>query len=193
MVAIGDIDVGENRPLGRLTSIALARDKVYVGRAASAFVDVYSRQGHVQPSVDVDVAQRTPTRADYQQAVDRMVGRFTDRLYRERMRSEVARIPMPSRLPFYGELFAGPDETLWVVISAPADPVTLLRVIGSDGAIIGDVSLPSAAIILEVGRDYILASRSPKELVPRLVMYGPPHQGAWLEQAYPEPRRFGGR
>ncbi len=173
---IGQTDLAENRPLGRLTNIAVGGNRIYVGTAESAFVDVRSVDGRSLPSISVGVARREATAADYERAIDRMVHGFTDRAYRERMRKEISRIPKPKWLPIYGEIFADPGGTLWIVISAPADSETVLRVIGHDGRVLGDVSLLSNAKVLEIGREHIIALESLEAPGQRIVVYKVPRQ-----------------
>lgn len=171
---IGEIDAGENRPLGRLTHIAVAAGRVYVGTAESAFVNVHQVNGKPLPAIDVRVPRREPTEADYQEAVDQMVAGFTDPGYREQMREDMLRMPQPDQLPVYGEILSDPRGSLWIVISAPADSVTVLRVIGPDGGVLGDVSLPRDARVLEVGEDYLLTLEHSELGEQRLVVYEAP-------------------
>jgi hypothetical protein len=169
---IGDFDLGENRPMGRLTSVALARDRIYVGTAESSVVDVYGLQGHGLAHVRVGHTPRRPTARDYERAIDRMVEGFTDRAFREQARAQLLRIPPPERLPPYGEIFSDAGGTLWIVTSAPADSLTRLRVMSPGGDPRGDVTLPADSKVLEVESDYVLTLQSGASGEQRIVLYG---------------------
>jgi hypothetical protein len=169
---IGEFDLGENRPMGRLASVAVARDRIYVGTAESSVVDVYSFQGRHLGGMPVGLAPRTPTARDYERAIDRMVGGFTDRTFREQTKAQLLRIPPPDRLPPYGEIFSDADGTLWVITSAPADSLTRLRVLGPDGTLRGDVTLPAESKVLEVESDYVLTLQTETSGEQRIVLYG---------------------
>jgi len=168
---IGEFDVGENRPLGRLTSIAIAKERVYVGTAESTTVDVYAFDGRRLSAIDIAVARREATARHYERAVDRMLEAFTDGGYREQMKRELLKIPRPDILPPYSDIVADVEGTLWAVISAPGDTVTQLRVIGADGHVRGDVTFPSGTRVLEVGPDYVLALEVTDVGEERIVLY----------------------
>lgn len=154
--SLGVVPLGENRPLGKVTRIALADDRIYVGTADSALVDVYGLDGRRLAALPIGVAPRAPTRRDYERTIDRMVAGMSDRAYRESLKRELLEIPMPDRLPPYTDLFTGPDGALWAVISGPGEDATRLRAIAADGRPLGEARLPVPARVLEVGQDYIL-------------------------------------
>jgi hypothetical protein len=101
-----------------------------------------------------------------------MVGGFTDRTFREQTKAQLLRIPPPDRLPPYGEIFSDADGTLWVITSAPADSLTRLRVLGPDGTLRGDVTLPAESKVLEVESDYVLTLQTETSGEQRIVLYG---------------------
>lgn len=161
--SLGEMPIGELRPLGRVTRLAMSDDRVYVGTADSAFVDVYGFDGRRLPSLDVGIVARAPTRRDFDRAIDAMVRPFTGRDARADMRSMLADVPMPEVMPPYSGLFVDPAGTLWVATAAPADGATAdgaprLRAIAPDGRILGDVRLPVELDVFEVGADYILGA-----------------------------------
>ncbi|MGH8570039.1 MAG: hypothetical protein ACREXU_19035, partial [Gammaproteobacteria bacterium] len=168
--SLGEIAIGENRPLGRLARIAMANDRLYVGTAESAFVDVYRLDGRRLGSLGISVEARSASRGNYERAIDRMLVGWSPN-DRDRVRNYLLSIPMPARLPPYSDLFANPEGELWAVISAPGDSVTRLRAIAPDGRILGDVQLPPETEVFEVGRDYILGAYSTEEGQQRVAMY----------------------
>jgi hypothetical protein len=58
-----------------------------------------------------------------------------------------------------------------VVLSVLGDSVTTLRVFGRDDRVLGDVSIPAALEIHEIGSDYLLASGETPEGEPWVRMY----------------------
>jgi hypothetical protein len=70
---VGLVAFGENRPLGRLASIAVGDGLLYVGTALSPSVDVYRTDGRHAGVLDVGVGVRPPTARNQLRAVERMV------------------------------------------------------------------------------------------------------------------------
>ena len=155
---LGEVPMGELRPLGRVTRLAMSNDRLYVGTADSAFVDVYSLDGQRQPALAVGIADRAPTRRDFERAVDAMVRPYPDRGAREETRNMLLDIPIPERIPPYDGLFADPAGTLWVATWAAADGNTRLRAIDPGGSVLGDLELPVELNVFEIGEDYVLGA-----------------------------------
>jgi hypothetical protein len=155
---VGRVAAMESRPLGKVTSIAVTRDFLYVGTKDSAFVDVYRNSGSPFGTVAVKVDRRRPLRLHYERAVDALVQPLADRGYREQMKQLLLDIPMPTNLPPYSALLADPDGMLWVVTSIAGDSSTTLRGIGSDGHVLMDLEIPRDLRVFEVGRDYVLGA-----------------------------------
>jgi len=171
LTSLGELPVGETRPLGKVSRIAMADDRVYVGTADSAFVDVYSLDGKRLPTIRVGTPVRAPTQRNYEKAIDASVVGLLDRNTRDAARRYMLKIPMPERMPPYTALFADPRGTLWVVTSAPGDSATTLRAITPDNRILGDVHLPAGLRVLEVGQDYILGTYEDEDGEPHVAMY----------------------
>ncbi|HEX7049353.1 MAG TPA: hypothetical protein VF188_03990 [Longimicrobiales bacterium] len=168
--SLGEMPLGEFRPLGRVTQLAMTDDRVYVGTADSASVDVYGLDGRRLTTLAVGIPARAPTRPDYERAIDVMVRPFPGRGDQQSMRRMLLEIPMPELMPPYFGLFGDPAGTLWVVTSGPAEP-TMLRAIAPDGRILGDVRLPVALEVFEVGRDYILGAYQDESGEQHVAMY----------------------
>jgi hypothetical protein len=156
--SLGVLPLGENRPLGRVTKVALGGDRIYVGTADSAWVDVYASDGRRIRAIEVGAPPRAPSTADYERAIDEMLAPFPDPGDRRRMKERLLEVPMPERMPPYVGLFADPDGTLWVDVSAPGDTLTTLRVFQRDGRALGTVRLPVRLKVFEVARDYVLGA-----------------------------------
>jgi hypothetical protein len=155
--SFGPFKVWEHRPLGRTAKIAVAGDRVYVGTADSAFVDVYSTSGEKLATMAVgENKPRRPTERNYERAIEELLLMFHDREMRDANRTFAAKIPPPEQMPSYSGIFTDPAGTLWVNLSAPGDGETRLRAIGADGAQLGEVMLPLDLVLFEVGEDYVL-------------------------------------
>jgi hypothetical protein len=159
------------RPLGRLASVALATDRVYVGTADSAVIDVYSLDGRRLAPLRVRVARRPATRAHYERAVDQSVDYVTNLDARRGLRASFLRIPMPRELPPYSAMFVDPEQLLWVVLSAGGDPDTRLQALRADGTVVANVRIPIGLTVFEVGVDYILGGYEDEDGEPHVALF----------------------
>lgn len=159
-VPFGDVNVGEVRPLGPITRLAVGKDGLFVGTADSDLVDFYSLQGLRVSDISLRLPPRAPSRQNYESAVDERMSRLPGgtNAARNRVRKELLAIPMPAKLPRYEALFVDPTGLLWVDTSAPGDPGTELRVVTEKGQIVGEVLLHGRVSVFEVGLDYILGA-----------------------------------
>ncbi len=155
-LTLGTFDLAQNRPLGRLTHIALASDRIYVGTAQSLAVQVYGMDGSSRGEIQISVPMRRPSDADYERAVELLVEGFTDVDEREHWKRELLKIPKPERLPPYREIYSDPGGSLWVVVSGPGEPSTVLEGFTATGDSKGYLVLPGRSRVLEVGFDYLL-------------------------------------
>ena len=64
----------------------------------------------------------------------------------------------PAQLPSYFGIFGDPDGVLWVQQSPPGAKRTDLLAMSTDGKILARTLIPMPVKILDIGRDYILAS-----------------------------------
>ncbi len=166
-----EVPAYEGGPLGKVTSIAVTDDILYVGTKDSAFIDAYSIDGNDVAVLSVDVALRPPTMEHFERSVDAIVvglGLVADR---EALKQIMLQRPMPEYLPPYASLLADPSGLLWVQLSLAGDAETRLRAIRSDGQVVGDVSLPRYMSVYEIGQDHILGAYDDDGGEPYLVMY----------------------
>jgi 6-bladed beta-propeller protein len=156
---IDTLSMGEARPLGHVTELAISRDRVFVGAADSAVIATYQLTGTAAGPLRTDVPPRPATSRHFDRAIDLQAAQLGDAASRDvarRMLHQAA--TMPEHLPAYSGLFADPDGNLWVEISIPGDSTTWLRGFGGDGRVLGDVRLPIELHVFEIGRDYVLGS-----------------------------------
>ncbi len=158
--AVSGIPVGENRPLGLKTRIALGDDRLYVGTSDSASVDVYDLSGRRQSALKVGGGVRSPTTHNYERAIDNLLAQLPGGTaqVRDMFKQRLMAIPMPEHLPSYSDLFVDPDGLLWAVTSAPGDEHTDLQVVAPSGQEVGSLRLPLEMRVLEIGRSYILGA-----------------------------------
>ena len=156
---------------GPRASIAVARDRVVVCPTDSDAVAAYSLTGVRRRSVPLRVPPRAPSRRDLERLADAEVALAPPGELRDTVRQRLLRLPAPARLPVCSNILTDPDDNLWVVLSVLGDSVTTLRVFGRDDRVLGDVSIPAALEIHEIGSDYLLASGETPEGEPWVRMY----------------------
>jgi hypothetical protein len=154
---IGTFPVYQDRPLGVVTKIAALGDRIFIGTEDSAYIDRFDFNGERHPGLRLGSPLRHPSLANFERVIDQRVSGFTDKSQREFWRKRFLSMPMPEYLPAYSALFAdSEDERLWVQISIPGDSTTVLRAVGLDGKIQGDVTLRQDLTVFNVAHGYIL-------------------------------------
>lgn len=169
---LGLAPVGESRPLGKLTQIAVSADRLYMGTQDSAWIDVLSLDGRLLLTLPVGGARRRVTLKHYEHTADALVASYSDANERKAMREWVLKTPMPEYLPPYGPLVVDPDGRLWVQLSFPGDSETVLRAVSNGGSVLAEVHLPLDLRVFEVGRDYVIGAYEEEETgEPHLALY----------------------
>lgn len=154
---IGDVPYVENRPLGKVTQLAISDSRLFVATADSGYVDSYSLSGKFVEAIRVGGEGRVPSDSNFDRALDSWVVQFPNRGTRTNMKKLLrSALSMPDRLPPYSDVLTDPDGILWVVLSAAGDPSTHLRAIDQAGQVRADLTLRTDVTVFEVGRDYIL-------------------------------------
>lgn len=158
------------RPLGKQTSLAVSANRLYVGTADSAFVSVFSHDGQLVGVVSVGGSARKPTQANFESAVNEIVSSIHGG-NAETVRKGLLAVPIPDRMPPYNALFTDEDDRLWIVLSRGGDVETKLRVLSATGVDLGDVRIPMAITVFEIGRDYILAKYDANNGEPHVALF----------------------
>lgn len=169
--AVPAVDVGINRPLGRVTSVVLERDAILVGTADTSALDRYGMDGTHLGRISFEAPVRTVSDSLYLAFVDdlsQLPG--DDATSRNRVREMLLRSPKPDRVPSYRHLLVDPLGWKWLVTSLGIDPVTRLVAIDPDGSP-RVVELPESLEVLEVGSTHILAKGSDEDGADRIVAY----------------------
>ena len=157
-------------PLAATTYLAVAGDRVFVGSADStSSVSAYSPDG-TMTVLKLNLAARQSTPAQRLRAAAAMAS-LAPKQMRAMAEDSLKVSPMPATLPPYSGLFGDTDGVLWVQLTVPGDPNTRLRAIGVDGRTLGEILLPPNVIVLEIGRDYVLAAYDDADDLPHLAMY----------------------
>ncbi len=168
---LGDVAVGEGRPLGKETRFALSANRLFVGTNDSAFVDVYTFDGRQVSARSLQLPPRAPSRANYEWAIETRVMQVSSADMRESGRQMLRGIPMPAVRPPYAGLFADPAGNLWAQVSMPGDGETWLRGLSPEGTIVADIRFPGDLTVFEVGRDYVLGAYEAETGEPHVAMY----------------------
>ncbi|HET8649848.1 MAG TPA: 6-bladed beta-propeller [Gemmatimonadales bacterium] len=158
LAGMGTMKAGETRPLGLLTRLAMTDDRIYLGTADSAFVDVYNLSGARVGALRVGGDRRPPTPADYDHAIEQMVAVFPGQADRDQTAKLLRTVPMPALLPAYSALLTDPEGVLWAVTSGPGDSITTIRGTSPDGSALGELKLPDFFRPFEVGLGYVLGA-----------------------------------
>lgn len=159
------------RPGGPGASVAVGTDRVFVCPTEASAVAVYSLTGAGNRSLPLRVPPRAPSRRFLERVADAGMMSMPPGPMRDTLRQRLLRIPAPAQLPPCSKILTDPGDNLWVVLSFPGDSVTTLRVFSRDDRLLGDVSIPAALEVLEIGSNYLLASGETAEGEPWVRMY----------------------
>lgn len=150
------LPLGEPRPLGRVTSLAVAGNRILVGTADSGIVDIYTISGETAPPIRFAAAPRQPTQRQYEAAIEKQLTMLPRAADREPVRTLMRSMPMPDAVPAYSAILADPLGVVWVQETVSGDGETRFRLL-RNGAEVGALRLPREITAFEVGFDYLLA------------------------------------
>lgn len=77
---------------------------------------------------------------------------------RPAMAEELAKVPMPERIPPISALFVDADGLLWVQTTPPGGANLEFLVVDGAGRVVARVRIPGRLTVFEIGRDYVLGS-----------------------------------
>jgi hypothetical protein len=145
-----------SHPLGKQTSVAIARDRIYVGTGDRYEVTAFDRKGRPVQRVRRDVQPAPLDGAAVARYLDSWVESVppADRpLTRQRFSDG----EHPDTYPAHARLLGDTRGYLWVQ-SFPRDAraATDWSVFGADGVWLGNLQLPANFHALEIGDDYVL-------------------------------------
>lgn len=160
-----------NRPMGRLTYLAVSDGVMFVGRADSAFVEKRDLSGNTLARFPLGRTGVAPSTAQYAAEVEvmlRMLSRPEDRV---RPREILMKVEAPASMPAFRALFADPSGAVWAVTSPAGDSVTILEGLDSLGQRFAPMHLPGDLDIRAVGRDHIVAIAEDADGTQRILMF----------------------
>lgn len=168
---VGLFPMGQARPLGRVTALAIGGDRLLVGTGASGEILTFDLRGRPAPPLTSRVPARPATLEHYDRAIARQLEMFRDPAGRKMGEEILRRIPMPTLLPAHGGLWADADGVVWVQLSLPGDAGTWLRGLTLANEVVADLRLPQEVRVFEVGRDYLLGSTVAPDGTPHVVQF----------------------
>lgn len=171
--SLGEIQAGQDWPLGAITQLAVTDAGVYIGTADTAVVSLYGWFGQRLRSVEVGNAHLTATAVEYDAALTSLISTVPGTAEQAASMREfmLKRFPMPKYLPAYRAIFTNGNGALFVVTSPLGDGVTELQVFDQSGANIGEVHIPVDLEVFEIGTDYLLGMSEDAAGEQRLVLY----------------------
>lgn len=168
---VGSLPLGESRPLGVVTRMAVGPGGIYVGTGDSSTLQIYGFDGRRIEDITIPIERRLTTAANYDAAVTRLVSGFAIASEREAAKKSMLAIPMPQYLPLFRDILVDPLGIIWVVTSAPGDSLTSLVAVRRDGSIQATATIRGDLAIHEVGSDYLLATRTTSGGEEEVVVY----------------------
>jgi len=143
-------------PLGPITTAVAVGDHIAVGVSDSARIWIIAPDGK-RSTITVPFTPRPPTDQEMSDAIDAVADMAPVPL-RPRLLPELKKAQKPATLPAYFGLFADPDGVLWVQQTPPGAKRTDFLAMSLDGKILARTIIPMTVKVLDIGRDYILAS-----------------------------------
>lgn len=157
-------------PLGRATSFGIVADRLFVGTGDSSVVRVYQLNGRAAASIRLRLPQRHTTGANYEHAIQELLAQIPTAIH-NKIKAKLMKFPRPNPAPSYGLLYTDTDDLVWVTLSLPGDRMTRLRAFDTTGRVRGEVVVPAAVTVFEIGHDYILGKSEDEDGEPHVVMF----------------------
>jgi hypothetical protein len=164
------------RPLGKTTYIAVSRDFVFVATGDSASIEVTPIEGLREGrsairSIKLPIAARAATRRQLEAASEPFLAWFPAGPGRDKMRSCMQSVPAPDRAPPYSAIHSDTAGTLWIQTSFAGDSTTRLLAMSPAGQRLGELDLPRALTIFEIGTDFVLGRYDAPSGEQHIVLY----------------------
>ena len=146
------------RPLGKITSIAIASDVVYVGTGDAFEVAVYSLGGERLAPVHEGRPQAPVTRSDIAAYIEDQVERRSgSRFDRKAVEQFYGRLEFPKTFPAYGRLLVDPMENLWIEdYPIPGQGVRGWSIYSRRGGRMAQLRVPSNLEIVDLGPNNVV-------------------------------------
>jgi len=145
------------RPLGKITSIGVGTDVLFIGTGDAYAIDVRTHRGVARPSI----REARPAEPVQKSHVDAFVAEQLERRARQpnlrELRELYHGIQYPKTFPAHGDLLVDDADNLWVE-DYPKPDASQRRwaVFSKAGTPLAKVTLPAGFELLEVGAEYVL-------------------------------------
>jgi hypothetical protein len=158
-----DVPYGEIRPLGKHSVLAVGPAAVFFGTNETTSLSAYAFAADSSSRILVESVHRVPTHAEYSAALDEAVPDIRNDDSRKQYRHQLGRIPMPDWLPWYGQLLAAADGSLWAMMTFAGDTVTRVERVLPHTSPVLQIEIPRGLHLFEIGADYVLGSWQGKD------------------------------
>lgn len=147
-------------PFARRAYVSVAGERLYVGDSGSGRITVYSPRGVPAATLRSPLAPWRIQGPDVAEYRERQLAQIQDPERRREMQATLDAAPVPDLSPAFGGLAVDPEGNVWVqAYPRPADETVTWAVLGHDGAQRAEIRVPRPLQVMEVGRDYLLATR----------------------------------
>ncbi len=172
--SLGELQAGENRPLGAVTQFAPAVNGIWVGTSDTTVIRLLARDGRELGSVSAGEGHRAPSAAEYDAAIAALAATVPGTVDQmAEMRAFLRkRFPPPRYVPAYRALLTNGNGVLFVVTSPLGLGTTDLSVFDASGASLGTLTLPGDVEVVEVGEQYLLGITDDENGNARVVQHG---------------------
>lgn len=145
-------------PFGAETSFAAGDDRVHIGTAKMFEILSFSADAELVRILRVEAPPRPVTDEDLRRFIEDAAAAAPEQA-RAGLRTMYGEVPLPERMPAYGDLIEDAAGNLWVErYRTPSEGPTTWMVFAPDGRPLGTVETPAGVRLLEIGEDYILGS-----------------------------------
>lgn len=169
--AAWDGTLWEAVPLGRQMFMTLDGSDVIMGNAESNALSVFTPNSgwHSGPSLG-SIEMREPTESEIDAGILTLVALAPHR-HAKSLHERFKRLPRPKNMPTYHRLVSDGHGRIWAQLTVVGTSPTRLRWVDRRNGRVGDLSIPAALIVQEIGSDYILAIEELPSGAQRIVEY----------------------
>ncbi len=142
-------------PLGKVTTLAIVRDRLFVATADSASISVYLLNGSPAGVLKVPAVQRVATDRAFNASVD-AIAPTLPASRRAALIDELRAVSRPRHLPPYATIHGDDAGVLWVDLTMPGDSDTRLLAFAAGDSTPTEVRVPRRLKVFEVGLNHIV-------------------------------------
>lgn len=142
--------------LGREPFVAIGAQTAYVALADSLHILAFAFDGAARPALRASYTPVRSTAADVDAAIEARIAQIGEQA-RPRVTQEFRDMPRPATLPATRDILVDATGAVWVQRYPRAGAHSVAwSVFASSGAVLGQLELPAALVVHEIGRDYVL-------------------------------------